>query len=500
MKKTALILTIVSCIAFCVFSCSNNHEKKKQSNSGQIVIIPDISIHNYDTLFWAGGAEMITQGPVFYFYPCNVDEHITSISKITRDTLSFQINSDWCVVRYRFNPLGTHTFLLNKDDTVMIKHENGIPVLSVINRKVKAFDINYDFYKRMRYELLDGYSLQDIGSQYLVYYCLVNKLSYEKTVKEIKDKLSFEIENEKRWLDSLKKENLISWPAFDYFKNRNKYFSLRINLQKSNITKEELKNILFEYNDSLYRNDIYAFYSSYYYDIAQVYYGDKVIRSSDNTNSAVDYRHAYDNLEKDSIVFGKLREVLKVNWLPKIIEQQPVQISKTYYEKILSEISDTVLIRFLKNTHGEMFTDSVMKSLELELIDKEGKKITFETIVNQNRGKVLYIDFWASWCAPCLAEMPVSKNLREEYRDKDIVFIYLSLDDKKDNWLSALKKAGLDNVSNSFLIMNRQTSPLIKELKINSIPRYLIYDKNGKLIHSDAPRPSSDLTKELLNV
>ncbi len=477
-------------------SCSEVNNNKKQTTLNSIVIILDSNKINYDTIFWENGAQMITQGsPVFSFFPCDYQEKLNPVWNITQDTLSLLLNSEWCIVKYRYNPMSAHSFLLYKDDTVFINHKNGIPFISVSSNKMKANDINYDYFKRLKTQSIDNYSLQDLYDQgsYLRFYSIINHLSYETIRKELKDDLIRELKNEKIWLDSLKINDLVSEPAFDYYISRNHYNLSTIAFE--NLTKKEMKEILINYNDSSYIKDVFGFYSSYYLHVANSYYANKEIKYANNTME-YDYKDMYDTLDSNPIISGRLKDMLKWHWLHAIIRQQPINIAKAYYEKTLQALSDTNLTSSLIDSYANFFDDSVMQSVNLELMTQGGDIMSFETILNQNKGKVIYIDFWASWCAPCLHEMPYSIQLSKEY--KDIVFIYIAINDKKDNWLSALQKAG--HSSNSYLILNPQSSSLIKDLQISSIPRYLIYDKEGRLVYANAPSPSSNEIANILEM
>jgi len=116
---------------------------------------------------------------------------------------------------------------------------------------------------------------------------------------------------------------------------------------------------------------------------------------------------------------------------------------------------------------------------------------SLEKLVAENRGKVILIDFWASWCKPCLSEMPASRKLKEKYKDKPVVFMYISIDESKSDWKKASEREGLHlekyNLRN--VVRDGQFAPF----KINSIPRYMLVDKKGKLVNVLADRPSSSL-------
>jgi thiol-disulfide isomerase/thioredoxin len=113
----------------------------------------------------------------------------------------------------------------------------------------------------------------------------------------------------------------------------------------------------------------------------------------------------------------------------------------------------------------------------------------FTLFLKNNRGRVLYIDFWASWCKPCLKEMPASKALIEKYKGK-IGFVYLSIDDDNDAWRAALKKYDLEKpfLANHFRIGPQSDAAILFD--VNAIPRYLLIDKKGNFVDHNAKRPS----------
>src|SRR5699024_9427160 len=120
-------------------------------------------------------------------------------------------------------------------------------------------------------------------------------------------------------------------------------------------------------------------------------------------------------------------------------------------------------------------------------------------ILSNNKGKVIYIDFWASWCAPCRDVMPDAKKLANQFLDKDVTFIYLSIDDNKSLWEKASIEEELDKVSTNFLVLNYRAANMFKELKLQTIPRYILFNKNGELVHQNASGPDSDEIRSLLN-
>lgn len=124
-----------------------------------------------------------------------------------------------------------------------------------------------------------------------------------------------------------------------------------------------------------------------------------------------------------------------------------------------------------------------------ELMDQSFKKTTLSDLFASHRGKIIYLDFWASWCGPCLAEMPYSARLKEKIKDSNIVMMYISLDEDFNRWISMSKRIGLDQ-SKSFVLVNVAGDEFFKKVNIAYIPRYVIVDKEGKVHEANAQRPS----------
>ncbi|MDA3819170.1 MAG: TlpA disulfide reductase family protein [Candidatus Delongbacteria bacterium] len=112
------------------------------------------------------------------------------------------------------------------------------------------------------------------------------------------------------------------------------------------------------------------------------------------------------------------------------------------------------------------------------------------------KGKPIYIDVWASWCGPCIREMPYMDSLHNEYKDKNIVFLSVSVDENKNNWLNFLEK---HTPAWDQLHTGGWDCKLCNDYNIKAIPRFLLIDRNGKIISASAPRPSSDEIKPLLD-
>ena len=76
------------------------------------------------------------------------------------------------------------------------------------------------------------------------------------------------------------------------------------------------------------------------------------------------------------------------------------------------------------------------------------------------------------------------------YKGKDVVFVYLAFKDQESSWKKAVEQEGLSEVPDNFLITNPKNSKILEKLKLELIPRYIIFDKQGNIVEVNAPRPS----------
>lgn len=121
-----------------------------------------------------------------------------------------------------------------------------------------------------------------------------------------------------------------------------------------------------------------------------------------------------------------------------------------------------------------------------------------KTSLKDLKGKYVYIDVWATWCKPCVGEIPYLVELEAAYGDK-IHFVSISVDepDSKEKWKAMIQEKGMKGYQ---LFANQgDQSPFDIAYKINSIPRFILIDPKGIIVKPDAPRPSNPKTKELFD-
>lgn len=130
------------------------------------------------------------------------------------------------------------------------------------------------------------------------------------------------------------------------------------------------------------------------------------------------------------------------------------------------------------------------QSEEIHVIEENYTNL--DALFSQFRGKVIYIDFWASWCRPCLEEMPYSRKLQQQFEGEDLIFLYLAYRDREASWRSkmeALKMPGYH-----FFLDTRLTAEARQKFGITAIPHFAMIGKDGKIAYVQALPPSYDET------
>jgi len=185
---------------------------------------------------------------------------------------------------------------------------------------------------------------------------------------------------------------------------------------------------------------------------------------------------------------GKTRDVALFNSMKEYIEK-----NKKGAMKFLSDFNTKC-----SNEGYKHYIDSLNKrdsnllesedALTTKLSDLDGKEISLKTILSAQKGKIVLLDFWASWCAPCRAETPAMKKLIEKYTDKDVAVVFISVDRDKTKWLDAISQMDIRLAGEHYLL--DQNKSLMKMIGIPPIPRYVLIDKEGRMAAFNAPRPS----------
>lgn len=105
-----------------------------------------------------------------------------------------------------------------------------------------------------------------------------------------------------------------------------------------------------------------------------------------------------------------------------------------------------------------------------------------EDILQSNKGKVIYVDFWATWCAPCLSEFPNSKRIEADFQNKNVSFVYLCLDSDQDKYKATVSSYDLGG--QHYFLSAKQSGSIRDLFKVSGIPFYLLIDRDGTILET----------------
>jgi len=165
------------------------------------------------------------------------------------------------------------------------------------------------------------------------------------------------------------------------------------------------------------------------------------------------------------------------------------------YQKLSAFIKDEDLQKEMKTTYENLKKiREGAPSPDFSLLDINKQTVSPASL----RGKTVYINIWATWCAPCMAEIPALKQLQNDLKDKNIQFVSICMNDSRERCLKTIKDKELKGVQ---IFAKSDSTKFYKDFSVIGIPRFIILDKNGIIYdHSALPPSSPKLKEELLKI
>ncbi|BDS10818.1 TlpA family protein disulfide reductase [Aureispira anguillae] len=171
-----------------------------------------------------------------------------------------------------------------------------------------------------------------------------------------------------------------------------------------------------------------------------------------------------------NIMFPFLADVEEKEGIIKAI--QPILSNIEYKQKLEEELK-----KLKKNRKGAVVEP-------FELYDENNNLISLQSL----RGKLVYIDIWATWCGPCKKQIPHLEQLQKKFEGQDIYFVSISYNDNKKKWKKMVTEENMGGIQ---LFAPDSEIPFLKNLAINGIPRFVLLDKEGKILEAKAKSPSN---------
>lgn len=188
---------------------------------------------------------------------------------------------------------------------------------------------------------------------------------------------------------------------------------------------------------------------------------------------------------------------------PKVVEYLVHTFSLKYVDQFGMDDTEKIVTVYNSSVNNTVFKKEFLdtynkwsavakgkKSPSFTYNDINGKQVSLDDL----KGKYIYIDMWATWCGPCCAEIPSLQKLEKEFHGKNIQFLSISTDKDVNKWKAKVIKDNLGGIQ-----LNTGGDKLFKAAySIYSIPRFILLDKEGKILDANCSRPSDPKTKETL--
>ncbi len=155
----------------------------------------------------------------------------------------------------------------------------------------------------------------------------------------------------------------------------------------------------------------------------------------------------------------------------------PLNRSKALYNKMGTKAKSSLSGRLMKERIDRMEKSVAGRPApDFTLLDTENKPVTLSTV----KGKIKILDFWASWCGPCRLNNPHLKGLYEKYHAKGLEVIAVSLDNKREPWINAIKKDGLPWIH--VCSLSGTGCEVARTYNVTAIPAVFVINEKNEII------------------
>ncbi len=200
--------------------------------------------------------------------------------------------------------------------------------------------------------------------------------------------------------------------------------------------------------------------------------------------------YAYSKIHLD----GRTKYFMMAHFVAKALRKENPQEVLPMYEDFIEEnpyyeLDRLVLDPFQKASRmraGMPAPDFVLENLEGEAVR-----------LSQFKGKVVYLDFWATWCRPCIEKIQLLQQFEPKFQEEEVVFIHISLDRTPAQWRATIEKKQLQG---RHLFFDPTRSTITKDYDIVSVPKFFLITKEGNFAYTPSSFDSNELELTLLKL
>lgn len=223
-------------------------------------------------------------------------------------------------------------------------------------------------------------------------------------------------------------------------------------------------------------DDYAALHTMEYNDLVNFY-----VNYLSRKNNSITLMDKFSFAADGNLLKGKTRDIYLTRYLAAMFKL-PDSLYLPLFRKYDSVVKNSHLKQYVINHRNEYASPAPRPTLNVE-----SSAGALSRIFSKYKGKVIYVDFWASWCAPCRSEMPNAALLKQKLKGKDIVFLYLGYNDKEKPWQKAREQLAIEG--EHYLLDQAMMKEANDLFGINGIPHYAIINRDGSIVEMHADRP-----------
>jgi len=436
------------------------------------------------------------KAPVDYAIVTGKIENLeTKVVKLTNDNLSFSkeitVEPNGTFLDTIKSSPGFYIFSAGKNKTQLhLDHGDNIILSANANTYYESLEVSGKGSKITNYIRFKNKKATALKGKSSVFYAL-DEANFKTKAKRVRDTLSYII-------DTVKGIN----PEFKAIEKRNLHYSYLLNLSRyasgyhaariknkkyiaSNEFLSELKELDVNNEEEYKLSNVYRVLLQNYYinDIRELAKKD----SLEYIDAKVKFQSKLANqFIRNDLMFGGAEYAMT-----------KTEDYEGYYQTFISASTD--------EENNAKITTLYNNLQRLEKGNPSPKFINFKNhaggtlSLDDLKGKYTYIDVWATWCAPCLAQVPYLKEVEKTYHGKNINFLSISIDapDDYEKWKQMVTDKALGGIQ--LITENGPKSEFTDAYFVFSIPRFILLDPDGLIVSKQAPRPSSPELIELFN-